>query len=496
MTDTNQIGARRALEWQSDLVRRGLSARQVLSFGQRVFLLASVVVLISAAVIAPILTLTILLGLITVVYLGSSIFKIWASLKSVAADDFGIKVPDAVLADLRNSELPIYTVLVPLYREWQVLDQLINGLEHLDYPSDRLDVKILLEEDDIETIAAIRRVNLPSFVEPVIVPVGRPQTKPRACNSGLAIARGEFLVIYDAEDRPDPDQLLKAIAAFRKVGPKVVCLQAKLNYYNPRQNVLTRLFTLEYSTWFDLVLPGLHAARAPVPLGGTSNHFRLSALRELGGWDAFNVAEDCDLGTRIYGAGLHTGILDSTTWEEANSRVGNWVRQRSRWIKGYLQSYLVHMRQPFALSKRVGAAGFIAFQFLVGGTPFALLLNPFFWGLTLAYFLTRWNVIEQVFPWPIYYLGLFNLMVSNFVFAYLSLFGAYERGEDDLIRYGLLTPFYWALMSVAAWKGTLQLITRPHFWEKTVHGLAGSTPGPNPEEDAESLASTSEAVLQ
>jgi len=343
-----------------------------------------------------------------------------------------------------------------------------------------------------------RRFKLPPFVEPVIVPVGNPQTKPRACNSGLAVARGEFLVIYDAEDRPDPDQLLKAVAAFRKVGPKVACLQAKLNYFNPRQNVLTRLFTLEYSTWFDLVLPGLHAARAPIPLGGTSNHFRLSILRELGAWDAFNVAEDCDLGIRIYSAGLHTGILDSTTWEEANSRVGNWVRQRSRWIKGYLQSYLVHMRQPVTLSRQVGAAGFIAFQFLVGGTPFALLLNPLFWLLTVGYFLTRWNVIEQVFPWPIYYVGLFNLMVSNFLFAYLSLFGAYERGEDDLVRYGLLAPFYWALMSVAAWKGTLQLITRPHFWEKTVHGLAGSTSEMNPEPaaDEEGLASASEAVLQ
>lgn len=469
--ETNYVGARSALEWQCNLMSGGLSAYQVLIARQRVALIVIVATTVGLLLLDPIATVEVIIAVITFSYLGTAAYKIWVASRAVASDDFGLVVSNEVLQSLQRESLPVYTILVPLYREWQVLDQLLAGLRGLDYPAEKLDVKLLLEENDLETIAAVHRATLPSFLEPIVVPSGSPQTKPRACNVGLAAARGEFLVIYDAEDRPDPDQLLKAVAVFQKVGPGIVCLQAKLNYFNPRQNLLTRLFTLEYSSWFDLVLPGLHSLGAPIPLGGTSNHFRVSSLRTLGAWDAFNVAEDCDLGVRIYSAGYRTGVIDSTTWEEANSQVGNWVRQRSRWVKGYLQTYLVHMRNPVALLRHTGVGGFLAFQFLIGGTPFSLLLNPLFWLLTIGYFLTRWQVLEQIFPWPVYYAGLVNLMVANFLFFYLNLFGAYERGDDDLVRAGLLSPLYWALMSIAAWKGTIQLITKPHFWEKTVHGF-------------------------
>lgn len=255
---------------------------------------------------------------------------------------------------IANEDLPVYTILVPMYKEPEVAQKIIHAIAALDYPLDKLDVKLLLEEDDAETRNKIEefRDALPPCVELVIapcVPKGQPRTKPRACNWGLERARGKYLVIYDAEDQPEPDQLKKAVIAFRRLAAQgktgVVCLQAKLNYFNARQNALTRFFTLEYTNWFDIFLPGLHAVRSPIPLGGTSNHFQTDVLKELGGWDPFNVTEDCDLGIRLTRQGYSTEILDSTTWEEGNSQVGNWIRQRSRWMKGYFQTHLVHSRE-------------------------------------------------------------------------------------------------------------------------------------------------------
>jgi cellulose synthase/poly-beta-1,6-N-acetylglucosamine synthase-like glycosyltransferase len=320
------------------------------------------------------------------------------------------------LARLDPTSLPVYTILVPMYKEPEVAQKIIRAVTALDYPVEKLDVKLLLEEDDPATREKIEEVRdrLPPCVEVVVCPrvaPGEPRTKPRACNWGLERAKGEYLVIYDAEDHPEPDQLRKAVVAFHRLQAagqeKVVCLQAKLNYFNPRQNVLTRFFTLEYTTWFDLLLPGLHAFRTPIPLGGTSNHFRTDVLRALGGWDPFNVTEDCDLGLRLARQGYRTHVLDSTTWEEANSRLGNWIRQRSRWVKGYFQTHLVHTRDSlwpalalaaWAFIERLwararGAAGEGRLRFYdnltarlcVGWMSLMLLLNFPFWILTGVY---------------------------------------------------------------------------------------------------------------
>ena len=216
----------------------------------------------------------------------------------------------------------------------------------------KLQVLLLMEADDDETIAAAKAARPPDHVRFVVVPAGGPQTKPKACNVGLALAEGEFLVIYDAEDRPEPGQLREVVARFLETPDDVVCLQARLNYFNARENLLTRMFTLEYSFWFDDMLPGLDAMRLPIPLGGTSNHFRVSALRELGGWDPYNVTEDADLGVRAAAEGKTVGIIESTTWEEACSEWKAWIRQRTRWIKGYMVTALVHMRRPRQLSAR------------------------------------------------------------------------------------------------------------------------------------------------
>lgn len=237
---------------------------------------------------------------------------------------------------MQDADLPTYTVLVPLYREARVVPALLAHLASLDYPASKLEVLLLVEEDDHETLAAVQAAKPPAYFTLLTLPPGQPRTKPKALNVGLLFARGEFLVVYDAEDRPEPDQLKKAVVAFRKGSEHLTCVQAALNYYNREENSLTRLFAMEYAHWFDYLLPGLFQLGLPMPLGGTSNHFRTERLRQLGGWDPFNVTEDADLGLRMAGRGLTVAVLNSTTWEEAPHHLTAWIRQRSRWIKGYM----------------------------------------------------------------------------------------------------------------------------------------------------------------
>jgi cellulose synthase/poly-beta-1,6-N-acetylglucosamine synthase-like glycosyltransferase len=387
-------------------------------------------------------------------------------------------IPPEETAALDERRLPTYTILVPLRAEGAVVAELLAALERLDYPKDKLDVKLLLEEGDDETIAALEGLTLPRYLHVCINPDVLPRTKPKACNIGLLRARGDYVVIYDAEDRPDPDQLKKVVAAFRRVPRDVACVQAKLGYWNRDQNALTRWFTAEYAQLFDLLLPALEATRAPLPLGGTSNHFRIDALLQLDGWDPFNVTEDADLGIRLARAGYRTAIVDSTTYEEANSQLPNWVRQRSRWIKGYLQTWLIHMRHPIRLWRDLGTSRWLSFQLVIGGTALVPLMNPFFWALTIVWGLTQAHVIQELFPGAVYLVGGFQLLIANFLFAYANIAGVLRRGYHSLAKYALLSPIYWALMSVGAWKGLIQLVTRPHYWEKTIHGLVPDRAGP------------------
>lgn len=457
----------------SELMRRSPSesAYKVLSRGQKWFFIGLVAGLAAVLALFPIGTLTVLMALSTGFYLAFSGYKFYLIYRALS-HTLEVPVTQEDVDALDDRSLPVYTILVPLYKESEILPALVAGLSRLDYPLEKLDVKLLLEEDDTETIRVARASNLPSFFDITIVPHGEPKGKPKACNYGLLHARGRYVVIFDAEDIPEPDQLKKVLVAFERSPAHVVCVQAKLNYFNRNQNALTKWFTTEYSTWFDLFLPGLDASGAPIPLGGTSNHFKLDALRQVGGWDPFNVTEDADLGLRIFKLGGATVVVDSTTYEEANSVVDNWIRQRSRWVKGYIQTYLVHMRNPVLLWRQLGPAGFLSFQLVIGGTFFGFLLNPVLWTLTGVWFVTEWGVIQQIFPTFIYYMGATSLYVGNFAFAYMNVAGCLRRRYYSLVKWALLSPVYWVLMSIAAWKGFLQLFYRPFYWEKTVHGLS------------------------
>jgi cellulose synthase/poly-beta-1,6-N-acetylglucosamine synthase-like glycosyltransferase len=436
---------------------------------QKFVLLAVVAFLIAGALRVPLATALILNAGCIVFYLLANSFKLLLVHRAFESPR-EVTISAEQIASLDRDQLPIYTILVPVYHEASVLPQVVSGIGKLDYPADKLNVKILLEADDLETIAAAQLLDLPDTFEICRVPDIGPRGKPRACNYGLTRATGKYLVIFDAEDQPEPDQLLKAVWTFQNSDPSVVCLQAKLNYFNRDQNLLTRWFTAEYSTWFDLLLPGLYSMNVAIPLGGTSNHFDTARLRELGAWDAYNVTEDADLGIRLYTAGYSTAVIDSTTYEEANSRPYNWIRQRSRWVKGYLQTYLVHMRKPIRLYRQLGPRAFFVFQLFVGGNVLTLLLNPIYWLLTILWFGIHLHLIQVLFPAPLMYAGMLGLLLGNFVFTFAAMAGCIRRRNYADVKYAALTPIYWIMMSVAAWKGFLQLFYKPFYWEKTIHG--------------------------
>jgi cellulose synthase/poly-beta-1,6-N-acetylglucosamine synthase-like glycosyltransferase len=457
----------------------GQSARKALYPRQAAGLLLALAFVIVAFIFWPIGALQTLSVSVSVLFLLFVSFKFVVCMAGARRERYQA-VTKEDLAALREEDLPVYTVLAPMYHEANVVGQLVANLSRLEYPVSKLEVLLLLEEDDAETQAAADAAGLPPWMSVIVVPRGEPQTKPKACNVGLFFARGEHLVIYDAEDKPDPEQLKKAVVAFRRGGERMVCVQAALNYWNVYENFLTRMFTAEYSFWFDYMLPGLDALRLPIPLGGTSNHFRTGELRQLGGWDPFNVTEDADLGIRAAARGFTVGVINSTTFEEANRKFGNWIRQRSRWIKGYMQTTLVHARSPWSLVKVCGVRQTLGFLLLVAGTPLSFLFVLPLWILFLVSLAIPAPIFAELYPGWWLWLGLFNLLVGNSLMIYVSMMGAFLRQRYGLVVWSLLNPVYWLLHSLASYKALWQLITRPHYWEKTTHGISALTAQPSP----------------
>ncbi|HJU31480.1 MAG TPA: glycosyltransferase [Hyphomicrobiaceae bacterium] len=369
--------------------------------------------------------------------------------------------------------LPVYTVLVPVFREARVLPGLIQSLRALDYPAAKLEILIVLEEVDTETQAALLKLALPGNFRSLVVPSGGPQTKPKALNYALQVARGEFVVVYDAEDRPQPAQLRRAWEVFRRSPRELVCLQAQLNIYNPRQSWLTRQFTIEYSVLFDSILPALERLGLPVPLGGTSNHFPRKALIGIGGWDPFNVTEDADLGVRIARLGYKTGVLASTTWEEAPPVFRVWLTQRTRWLKGWMQTYLVHTRELRRLNRELGLRSAVGFHALMGGLIGSALVHPLFY-LLLAYHALSGSLLqpsETMAGAVLWTIAVVNLAIGYGVSILVGIISVWRRRRRDLAVSALLMPAYWLLISIAAYRAVWQLARHPYLWEKTEHGL-------------------------
>jgi cellulose synthase/poly-beta-1,6-N-acetylglucosamine synthase-like glycosyltransferase len=461
------------LDLSINLLRRshpGLVADTTLSTRQKEILVGTVGLIAFFLDLSVHLTVMVLVGAVILLYITSLLVRL--KIFRLGLNDGGVvRISDQAARDFPADQLPTYTVLVPAYGEPEVFAQLVANLRELDYPKDKLEIMLLLEADDEETIAAAHDAvgNSLDFMV-VHIPPAEPRTKPKALNYGLLRARGDLVAIFDAEDRPDVLQLRKAAITLLSAPPDVACVQAKLGFFNPHQNLLTKWFTLDYRMWFSELLPGLAQLQAPIPLGGTSNHFRRSVLMEAGGWDPFNVTEDADLGIRLYRLGYRTGVVDSVTLEEANSDFVNWVKQRSRWYKGYAQTLLVHLRDPRALRRDVGLRGMLLACLFIGGTPLLAAMNSFFWTCVLVWFLFQPHFFLEVLPTLTYFLGMISWIGGNLIMLYTWLLTA-RRSDDKLVLAAILSPLYWIMMAAAATKAVLQLVTAPSFWEKTSHGL-------------------------
>jgi glycosyltransferase XagB len=466
---------------------KGLSARGKTTFMQKLVVAFFFGLVAEGLVLSPTGTLFVLGGVLNLLFLSVIMLRLYSvmTLVPVASRNEDLK-QSAQRVRIGDDELPIYTILVPLFREHRVVGQLINSLLALDYPPHKLDIKLIFEQEDEVTLAAARACNPPVYFEFVVVPKQCPQTKPKALNYALPLARGRYVVVFDAEDRPQPDQLRKAIAAFAQADFPTVeqgadlrplaCLQAGLNHYNIDENWLARQFTIEYTTLFDGLLPALQRLGMPIPLGGTSNHFRTDILREIGGWDAFNVTEDADLGIRLARFGYGCAILHSTTYEEACCRPRDWVRQRTRWMKGWLQTYLVHMRHPVTTFRQLGARGFVGFQVILAAQVLSLMAHPIFIAFMFyeAFGGHLFEAAHSLFGQTFWALALGNFIFGYAVTIWLGYATLGRRGYYRLMWQLPLMPLYWLLISFATFRALFHYVIKPFHWEKTEHGLKSS----------------------
>jgi len=373
------------------------------------------------------------------------------------------------------SGLPVYSVLVALHDEAEIVPELLVALGSILWPRSKLEIKLVCEADDHKTLAALRAQPLRPWVEIIEVPPVGPRTKPKALAYTLPTISGEFVVLYDAEDRPHPSQLLEAWQTFRKSSPQLACLQAPLEISNSDHNLITRMFGVEYSALFNGMLPFLSRLGLPLPLGGTSNHFRRSVLEDVGAWDPYNVTEDADLGARLARFGYLTATITRPTFEPAPDRWDVWVPQRARWFKGWCQTWLVHMRAPGRLWSEIGTTSFWTLQILFAGLIFSALAHPLMLGTIgwSAYNLSNGFALGAVHS-VVFLIDAINITLSYFAFLLLGWRTLDRRGRRHFWKVVLFMPVYWMAMSVAAGRAIFQLVHKPHHWDKTPHFRTGT----------------------
>lgn len=410
------------------------------------------------AVVAPAISRPAFLPVVGAILVIPALLRLWAALS-----------PERLRAMprlLNDTELPVYTVLVPLRDEAQMVGQLARAMRALDYPPEKLDVRFVVELRSPATITAVQHELYDPRFELLVVPDALPRTKPKAMNYAMPMVTGTFVVVYDAEDIPDPGQLRLAASTFAR-HPEIDCLQAELVIDNARESLLAAQFAGEYAGQFGLMLPLLARLDLPMPLGGTSNHFRTETLRRLGGWDSFNVTEDADLGVRLARSGLKTATIASRTGEEAPLTIDAWLKQRTRWMKGWMQTLIVHNSDGRRLLHDLGWRGFLGFQIYVGSMVLSAPLHTMFllsllWGAVFGYgsrSFDAWDGLAGV------------IFVVGYAGPALLVFMGLKRlGRHDLMLQQLALPLYWMLHSVAVALALVELVVHPHFWAKTAHG--------------------------
>lgn len=371
--------------------------------------------------------------------------------------------------------LPRVSVLVPLLKEREIAGALIQRLSKLTYPKSQLQVVLVLEAGDDVTRETLAHTDLPPWISVIEVPeANRLTTKPRALNYALDFCQGSIIGVWDAEDAPEADQIERVVTRFQQAPANVACLQGILDYYNSRANWLSRCFTVEYAAWWRVLLPGVAKLGLVIPLGGTTLFFRRDILEQLCGWDAHNVTEDADLGVRLARAGYVTELLPTVTYEEANCRLWPWVRQRSRWLKGFLITWCVHMRMPLRLKQDLGWVRFFGVQTMFLATFSQFALAPVLWSFWLA-LAGLSHPVAATLGAPVLW-----SMVVLFIFAEtlnlgLSLLAVSGRQHRHLMWWVFTMPLYFTLGALAAFKALYEFVTSPFFWDKTQHGV---TPEP------------------
>lgn len=426
--------------------------------------------LVGAAAIAPLATLALVLVWIAIMNAVTTLLRAVALVDSLGPTKRPKRYAQKAPAPLPPGGLPVVSVLVPLFDEDLTLQHLLDALDRQTYPKALLDVVFVLEEDDYKTPLVLAQIGLPPWARMVTMPAAPLRTKPRAMNYALEFCRGSVIGIYDAEDRPEPDQLSRIVDHLGGSPAEVGCVQGYLDFYNPRQNWLARCFTIEYAIWFRVLLGGLQRLGVPIPLGGTTVFFRRSALEAVGAWDAHNVTEDADLGMRLARFGYCTEMVPTTTLEEANCMPGAWIKQRSRWLKGYAMTWVTHMRHPRALWRDLGPRGFFGFQVLLLGGLTAYLATPLFWGIWLGW----WGFglpLEQWAPPQVWWAFFSSMILGQAVMLTVAVRAVWARKRGHLIPWIILLPIYWPLGAVAAYRAVVEMFTKPFHWSKTTHGL-------------------------
>ncbi len=425
--------------------------------------LALVIICASLIYLAPALFLNMMFIWIFIALLTNGIFKASMLISSR-------KNAPKTRAYQRPKKFPKMSILVPLLREEDIVDRLIKRMALLVYPKELLEICLIYEETDEATKNHLATCRLPYWMKTIEVPSDTLQTKPRAMNYALDFCSGDIIGVYDAEDAPEPNQLYRIAQRFENADENVACVQCQLDYYNSATNWISRCFTIEYSILFRIILPALERFKLPIPLGGTSVFFRRSVLEKLGRWDAQNVTEDADLGLRLHRLGYRCLWSEATTYEEANFRILPWVRQRSRWLKGFLLTWMIHMRTPIKLYQQLGFRGFLVFQIQMLGTVSSFAAVPIvlpMWLFTVGVKLPMYDMIN-----PTLFITLIVCFVTTELFLLiLGAFAVKTRGGGSLYAYVPMMLLYWPLGAFAAYKAIWELFMYPTYWDKTEHGI-------------------------
>lgn len=439
------------------LINPKASSEKVLQGRQKAWVLFMVLVLLYSFLSYPDESIQIVFVMANILFFLNMLFKAFIFCKGKSEKGVFVK-------GLPQKNLPLYSIIIPLYKEGKVLEGLFGAIRNLNYPKSKLDVIMAVEQFDRETISFLKKANKGGLFRVICVPRGYPQTKPKACSYALKFVKGEFVTIYDAEDRPERNQLLKAVKMFKSHDESLACVQASLRCINFKESLLSFLFSIEYLVWFGFFLKGLEKIGSPIPLGGTSNHFRVNVLRRIGGWDPYNVTEDADLGYRLFKSGYKVKIFDSVTREELPATLMSWFKQRSRWIKGHMQTYIVHLRDRSRFRKEAGISGPIGFH--------AFIIMPI-----ICYFLQSFALFSFVFKkemFSVYTIqfGIFNLVAWILMSVSFGVIAIRARGVEkrDILKVSFF-PFYYLLHSISAIIALYELIFKTHYWSKTHHGF-------------------------